>query len=175
MIALHGFREHPAPMSAADAHLPGATVAVVSDMATVHVSASIGEGAQVHPRVVIERGASVGRHSIIYPGVYVGADARIGDNCILHPNVVVYDRCVVGDRVTLHAGCVIGSDGFGYATHRGAHWGLRFPDTSGPARQERRHLLKPSSIRPQSFWRANSRARPDHGNDRSRSDQRQIG
>jgi hypothetical protein len=61
------------------------------------------------------------------------------------------------------------------ATHRGAHWGLRFPDTSGPARQERRHLLKPRCRSGRSHSGANSRARPDHGNDRSRSDQRQIG
>jgi UDP-3-O-[3-hydroxymyristoyl] glucosamine N-acyltransferase len=53
--------------------------------------------------------------------VYIGQNAKVGDDCILFPNVVVYDRCVLGNRVTLHANTVIGQDGFGYATHKGAH------------------------------------------------------
>ncbi|WP_246249030.1 transcriptional regulator domain-containing protein [Chelativorans alearense] len=56
-----------------------------------------------------------------------------------------------------------------------AHWGLRFPDTSRPARHERRHLLEPRCRSGRSHSGADSRARLDHGNDRHRSDQRQIG
>ena len=58
---------------------------------------------------------------MLYPGAYVGPDARIGDDCVLYPNAVVYDRCTLGDRVLLHANTVVGQDGFGYATHEGAH------------------------------------------------------
>ena len=35
--------------------------------------------------------------------------------------VTVYDRCTIGHRVAIHANSVIGQDGFGYATHAGAH------------------------------------------------------
>jgi UDP-3-O-[3-hydroxymyristoyl] glucosamine N-acyltransferase len=34
---------------------------------------------------------------------------------LLHPNVTVYPGCMIGKRVILHSGCVIGSDGFGFA------------------------------------------------------------
>jgi UDP-3-O-[3-hydroxymyristoyl] glucosamine N-acyltransferase len=34
---------------------------------------------------------------------------------VLWPNAVVRDRCVLGNRVVLEPGCVVGSDGFGFA------------------------------------------------------------
>jgi UDP-3-O-[3-hydroxymyristoyl] glucosamine N-acyltransferase len=110
IVELHGYRQHPEPMSAHDRR-----------PSCVHDTASIGEGTKIHPHVVVERGACVGRNCVLYPGVYIGADARVGDECVLFPNVVIYDRCVLGHRVTLHANTVIGQDGFGYATHKGAH------------------------------------------------------
>jgi UDP-3-O-[3-hydroxymyristoyl] glucosamine N-acyltransferase len=119
MIALHGFREHPAPPIARDTTT--ARRGNISDLAIIHPQARVADDAVIHPNVVIERSASVGSGSVLYPGTYVGQGATIGDECILYPNVVIYDRCVLGNRVTLHAGCVIGSDGFGYATHKGAH------------------------------------------------------
>lgn len=77
--------------------------------------------AGIHPKAHVDPTASVGEGSVLYPGVYVGPRARIGRDCILYPNVVVYDDCVIGDRVTIHANSSIGPDGFGYATHDGAH------------------------------------------------------
>ena len=75
----------------------------------------------VSERAFVDPTATVGEHCTIMPGAFVGAGAVIGDRCVLHPNAVVYRGCVLGDRVTLHAGCVIGQDGFGYATHGGEH------------------------------------------------------
>lgn len=75
----------------------------------------------VHPRATVEPTASVGEGTVVYPGCYVGDGAKVGRDCILYPNVVVYDRCVIGDRCILHAGAVVGADGFGFATHAGAH------------------------------------------------------
>ena len=34
---------------------------------------------------------------------------------MLYANTTVYHHCVVGSRSVLHSGCVIGSDGFGFA------------------------------------------------------------
>lgn len=118
MIALHGFRAHPGPMVA---EAPGPGGGVRSRQAVVHPEATLGEGCMVHPGAVVERGAVVGPRTVLYPNAYVGEQTRIGADCILYPNAVVYDRCVVGDRVTLHANVVVGHDGFGYATHAGAH------------------------------------------------------
>lgn len=114
MVALHGFRRHPRPM---DAPNDGN----VSARSNVHVDAEVHPSAVLHPFVVVEAGAIIGSRTVLYPGVYIGEHAVVGEDCILHPNVAVYDRCRLGDRVVLHSNTVIGQDGFGYATHKGAH------------------------------------------------------
>jgi len=113
MIELHGFRDHPEPMES-----DGGTS---SRMASIHPDAVVGEDTRIHPNVTIERGARIGARCHLYPGVFIGEDVVIGDDCILFPNVVVYDRCRLGNRVAVHANTTIGQDGFGYATHAGAH------------------------------------------------------
>lgn len=117
LIEFVGFRDHPQPMDATTTP----SGAIISSAACVHETANIGKGARIHPHVTVERGASVGDGTVLYPGAYVGVDARVGADCLIYPNVAIYDRCVLGDRVTLHASTVIGSDGFGYATHAGTH------------------------------------------------------
>lgn len=126
LVVLHGFRVHPPPMdlsggSRVDSSDDTGDGRGVSTNALIHPSATIGEGTSVHPHAVVERGATVGRRCVLYPGAYVGEEASIGDECVLFPNAVIYDRCRIGHRVTVHACAVIGSDGFGYATHRGRH------------------------------------------------------
>lgn len=115
MVALHGFRVHPLPADAA------ASTPDRSPMAVVHPSATIGASTQLHAGSVVERGAVVGARCVLYPGAYVGAGATLGDQCVLFPGATVYDGCRLGNRVTIHAHAVIGSDGFGYATHGGRH------------------------------------------------------
>jgi UDP-3-O-[3-hydroxymyristoyl] glucosamine N-acyltransferase len=110
VVELHGFRKHPQPADGP-----------ISRLAVIHPTAKIGEGTVVHPFCVVEANATIGKGCILYPHVFVGPSAKVGDDCQLYPNVVIYDQCVLGNRVTLHAGCVIGQDGFGYATHKGAH------------------------------------------------------
>ncbi|MFW6058743.1 MAG: UDP-3-O-(3-hydroxymyristoyl)glucosamine N-acyltransferase [Phycisphaeraceae bacterium] len=107
VVALIGFREHPAPG--------------ISDKAVVADSATLGKDCHVSPFAVIAEGAKLGARCVIYPGCYIGRDVVLGDDCVLHPNVTIYERCTLGNRVVLHAGCSIGHDGFGYATHQGAH------------------------------------------------------
>ncbi len=58
---------------------------------------------------------TIGNNVTIYPNTYVGDNAVIGDNTILYANVSVYYDCKVGNNCILHSGCVIGSDGFGFA------------------------------------------------------------
>ena len=113
MIELHGFRTHPEPLGANPDH--------VSAQAAVHPEAVIGEETRVHPLATVERGVCIGARSHIYPGVVLCENVTVGDDCILYPNVTVYEGCTLGNRVTIHGNSVIGQDGFGYATHAGAH------------------------------------------------------
>ena len=77
--------------------------------------------AGVHKSAHVDPSASVGENTVIYPGVYIGPRVKIGRDCILYPNVTIYEDCVLGERVIVHAGTSIGTDGYGYATHKGVH------------------------------------------------------
>jgi UDP-3-O-[3-hydroxymyristoyl] glucosamine N-acyltransferase len=95
---------------------PPPVVAGISPQAAVDPTARIDATAQVGPFVSIGPGAVIGARTVLSPGVQLGAGVRIGADCLLHANVVVRERCLIGDRVILQPGCVIGSDGFGFAT-----------------------------------------------------------
>jgi len=69
----------------------------VSTQACVHPAAALGKDVHVGPFVSVEEGAVVGEESVLYP------------------RVTLYEGVRVGKRAILHAGCVIGSDGFGFA------------------------------------------------------------
>jgi len=60
----------------------------------------------------------IGNNVKIYPQVYIGDYVEIGDNTILYPGTKVYSKSKIGSHCTLHAGCVIGSDGFGFAPQK---------------------------------------------------------
>jgi UDP-3-O-[3-hydroxymyristoyl] glucosamine N-acyltransferase len=96
-------------------HPPRESVAEVAPAAFVHPSARVHPSAQVMPLASVGAGAEIGARTVIFPGAQIGEAVRIGEDCLLYQNVVVRERCVLGDRVSLQPGCVIGSDGFGYA------------------------------------------------------------
>jgi UDP-3-O-[3-hydroxymyristoyl] glucosamine N-acyltransferase len=96
-------------------HPPARPAPGVSDKAVVDPSARLGRDVAVLPFVVIQEGAEVGDRTVLFPGVCVGKGVSIGPDCLAYPNVVLYHGVKVGSRVILHAGCVIGSDGFGFA------------------------------------------------------------
>ena len=96
--------------------LPAAGVhptAVVAGGARVAASAHIG------PLSVIEEGAVIGERASIGPGCIVHSGAHVGDDCELVSRVTLYSGVILGRRCILHAGAVVGSDGFGFAPHRG--------------------------------------------------------
>lgn len=90
----------------------------ISAASSVHPGARLGKDVTVSPFAVVEKGAVVGDRTVLFPGVIVGEDAAVGEDCLLYPHVVLYQGVRVGSRVILHAGCVIGSDGFGFAPAR---------------------------------------------------------
>lgn len=87
----------------------------------VHPSAVVGENVQMGEGVSVAANSVVGSNVTIGDGSAIGACCAIGDgsslgqNCRLKANVTLYHNVHIGDRVELHSGCVIGSDGFGYA------------------------------------------------------------
>jgi len=83
--------------------------------AAIDPSAEIAADAYVGAHAYIGPEARIGSGSVIDAGAYVGAGAIVGESSWLHPRAMLMERCVVGNRVVLHAGCVIGSEGFGWA------------------------------------------------------------
>lgn len=87
----------------------------------IHPLAYIAESAKVGDMVYVGAFAYVGENAVlgdganIYPHTYVGDNAQIGEKSILFSGVKIYENCKVGSNCILHAGCVVGSDGFGFA------------------------------------------------------------
>ncbi len=86
-----------------------------------HSSAVVEEDAQLAGDVYVGAHAYVGRRvtigggSVIEPAVYIGDGVTIGESAWIHARASIMSETQIGDRVVLHAGCVIGSDGFGWA------------------------------------------------------------
>jgi UDP-3-O-[3-hydroxymyristoyl] glucosamine N-acyltransferase len=96
-------------------HPPVRPAPGISDRAVVAPSSRLGTDVTVSPFVDIGEDAEVGDRTVLFPGVCVGERVRVGPDCLVYPNVVLYHDVKVGARVILHAGCIIGSDGFGFA------------------------------------------------------------
>jgi UDP-3-O-[3-hydroxymyristoyl] glucosamine N-acyltransferase len=96
-------------------HPPREAAPELAPTASIHPTAQVHPSAQVMPLASVGPGAVIGPRTILFPGAHVGEGARVGAGCLLYQNVVVRERCVLGDRVILQPGCVVGSDGFGFA------------------------------------------------------------
>ncbi len=99
----------------------------ISELASIHPSAEIGENASIAQGVVIERDVTIGKNASIGPNTVVGQGAKIGDDLNLRANVTIYHRVILGNRVSIHSGTIVGSDGFGYANDKGV-W-VKIPQT----------------------------------------------
>lgn len=97
--------------------------AIIADDAKVAASASIAAF------VVIDSGCSIGENVSIGPGCYLGKNVTIGEGSRLFSGVNLYHNINIGKRALLHSGCVIGSDGFGFANDSGA-W-VKIPQLGG--------------------------------------------
>jgi len=82
---------------------------------------SIGPYAVIGEQVRIGDRTRIGAGSVIAEGVTLGAD------CTIYPRVVFYSGVTLGARITVHAGCVLGSDGFGYARNANTGVYTQFP------------------------------------------------
>lgn len=82
---------------------------VISENVTYGENLYLGSFSYIGKNVVL------GNNVKIYPNSFVGDNVTIGNNTILFAGVKIYSETVIGDNSTLHSGCIIGSDGFGFA------------------------------------------------------------
>lgn len=81
----------------------------------IHETATLGTDVYVGAFAYIGKNAVIGNNVKIFPNVYIGNNVHIADHAIINPNACIYHDCKIGEHVTIHSGCVVGSDGFGFA------------------------------------------------------------
>ncbi|WP_144209738.1 UDP-3-O-(3-hydroxymyristoyl)glucosamine N-acyltransferase [Shewanella donghaensis] len=97
--------------------------------AQIDPSAQLGENVAIGANAVIDANVIIGNNVQIGAGSVVGEQSIIGSGTCLKANVTFYYDVVVGQDCIFHSGCIIGSDGFGYANERG-NW-IKIPQTGG--------------------------------------------
>jgi UDP-3-O-[3-hydroxymyristoyl] glucosamine N-acyltransferase len=87
----------------------------IHSTAVIAATAKIGRNPSIGPYVVVEDGAVIGDDCVLKSFVVIYSGARIGHRFVAHSHAVVRENVRVGDDVILQNGCVLGSDGFGFA------------------------------------------------------------
>ena len=87
----------------------------IHNSAIIHPSCKLGQDIYIGPNVVIDENVSIDDSVVIHASSMIEADSVIGKASVIHPHVVIKASTIIGKNCTLYAGCVIGSDGFGYA------------------------------------------------------------
>ncbi|MDP3446324.1 MAG: UDP-3-O-(3-hydroxymyristoyl)glucosamine N-acyltransferase, partial [Ignavibacteria bacterium] len=100
----------------------------VSSLAFVSTDANIGADNYIGEFAFIGEKALLGNNVKIYPQVYIGDNCEIGDDTVIHPGVKLYAGTKIGKACIIHAGCVLGSDGFGFAPQTDQKY-LKVPQT----------------------------------------------
>ncbi len=93
----------------------------ISPHAVIAPTACLGKNVAVGAFATVGDDVTIGDNVVIFQGVSVEADSIIGEQTIVYPNVAIYDGTVIGCRCVIHGNTVIGSDGYGFATHGGKH------------------------------------------------------
>ena len=87
--------------------------------AVIDPSVTVPESASIGPYVGIEAGVSLGERVVVGAHGFIGANCVLGDDCLLRPRVTLAHGVSMGRRCHILSGAVIGSDGFGFAVHKG--------------------------------------------------------
>ena len=87
----------------------------VHNKAIIAKSSQLGKDVFIDAFVVVGENVNIGNNVKIYSNCNIGDNVTIGNDTILYPNVTVYENCKIAGKCILQAGCVIGSDGFGFA------------------------------------------------------------
>src|SRR5579859_4289682 len=87
----------------------------IHPLASIAVSASIGENCSIGPFAVVGERVHIGRNAVLHPHAVIYEGVEIGDDFLAHSHAVVREFCRIGHRVILQNGVVVGGDGFGFA------------------------------------------------------------
>jgi UDP-3-O-[3-hydroxymyristoyl] glucosamine N-acyltransferase len=93
----------------------------ISPHATIAPTANIGKDVAIGAFSVVAEGVTIGDGAVIFQNVSIEAGSQVGAGTVIYPGVVVYDGTRIGRQCVIHSNCVIGSDGYGFATNRGKH------------------------------------------------------
>ena len=88
-------------------------LAHVADNASISKKSSVANFVDISDRVTVEDDVEIGS------GVVIGKNSVIGRGSKIYPNVTIYDSVEIGSNCIIHSGTVIGSDGLGFAKHKG--------------------------------------------------------
>ena len=69
----------------------------------------------IHESTVISEKSSIGENVCIGPNVVIGPNCIIEDNVTIHANCSIVKNVSIASNSLIHPGCVLGSDGFGFA------------------------------------------------------------
>ena len=93
----------------------------IDSTALLGKNVTLGRDVAIGAYCVIGDNVVIGDNTIVYAGCYIGHHTKIGSNTLIYPHVSIRERINIGSRVIIHSGTVIGSDGFGFVTIKGAH------------------------------------------------------
>jgi UDP-3-O-[3-hydroxymyristoyl] glucosamine N-acyltransferase len=91
----------------------------ISDKASIHASAKIGNNVTIMDFAVVMEGVTIGDDSAIHPHVILEANSSIGKNTVIRGNVVIGYNCNIGNNCIIHSNTTIGADGFGFIDIKG--------------------------------------------------------
>ena len=91
----------------------------ISKFVQVGNNVSISKKSSVANFVDISDGVTIEDDVVIGSGVAIGENSVIGCGSKIYPNVTIYDSVEIGSNCIIHSGTVIGSDGLGFAKHKG--------------------------------------------------------
>jgi UDP-3-O-[3-hydroxymyristoyl] glucosamine N-acyltransferase len=87
----------------------------IEEYSHIGADSSYGENFHLGSFSYVGENVKIGKNVTIYPSSFIGDNVEIGNDTIIYANVSIYHDCKIGSRTILHSGCVIGSDGFGFA------------------------------------------------------------
>jgi len=83
--------------------------------AVIHPTAQLGNNVRIGPNTVIGANCSIGDNTVIRTNSVIEHNTTIGQHCVIHHLVNIGYQSQLGNRVIIRSGCVIGSEGFGFA------------------------------------------------------------
>ena len=102
-------------------HPPKKPFSHLSEKASIHPSATIGENTMIGDFVRIGANSKIGKDSIIEANVSIGENVTIGDAARIGANNVYHDGVTIGDRFVSFGNCTIGADGFRFVFTPAGH------------------------------------------------------